>query len=161
MSQRQAEQTELVRGYLEGLPLDELVSMTISLAEDDRAVWTSLVGCARVAGGAVDTRELKKELTAVLRANGYVDWRRSREYAARAEAAIGVIRTALAAGHAAAVVELTEHAVARLDTAMNHIDDSGGYLGLICDDVQELHRLACIASSRIRPSLVAVCARSA
>lgn len=52
----------------------------------------------------------------------------------------------LDAGHAAAVVELAEHCMKRLDTALGKLDDSGGYLGAPVDRLRWLHHAACFAA---------------
>ncbi len=147
VSDRMAQETELVRAYLMDLPRDDLVALTVELAQEDRGVWTYLVGCARLTDGPLDVREMKKELTRAFRTGGFVDYRRAAGYADRAGAAVDIIRMAFDAGHVDAVIELCEHAAARLDTALNHVDDSAGYLGVVRDDVQELHRRACIEAT--------------
>jgi len=52
----------------------------------------------------------------------------------------------LSADRAADVVVLAEHVMARLDTAVNRVDDSCGYLGSVVARLQDLHHAACLAA---------------
>jgi len=47
-------------------------------------------------------------------------------------------------GHAPAVIELTEYALAQLETAIGHMDDSDGYMNDILPELQNLHHRACL-----------------
>lgn len=141
------DEDELIRRRLESLPHDELVRRLLSLAGRDGALRLALVTEAQAAEGELDLRALRKELTAQLRVtNRSYDWRYSREYAADAEEALDLLAGLLDAGHAAAVVELAEHCMKRLDTALRNLDDSGGYLATLGDRLRELHRAACLAA---------------
>ena len=49
----------------------------------------------------------------------------------------------------AAVIELTEYALAKLEDAIGDMDDSDGYMSDILPELQDLHHRACLrAQSR-------------
>lgn len=135
-----------VRAYLETRDTKDLIDRVLNLARISDEAWLGLVSEARISTGDLDIAQLKKQLTAAIRVSGYMHWRQVRFYAEQIEAIIEMLRALYGAGHAAPVVELAEHVIARLDTAMGHIDDSSGALGLVCEDVAALHLAACEAA---------------
>ncbi|MBF0182343.1 MAG: hypothetical protein HQM03_20195 [Magnetococcales bacterium] len=46
-------------------------------------------------------------------------------------------------GHAEAVIEITEHGLAVMERAMEQVDDSGGEMGMLMEQLQSLHLQAC------------------
>lgn len=137
---------EIMR-YLETLDRAVLARRLRALAERDESLRLALTAEAEAAAGSIDVRRLKKELTAQLRVTdrGY-DRRYARRYAAEAEAALDVLASLLDAGQAAVVVDLAEHCMRRLDTAIRSIDDSGGYLAAPVERLKAMHHDACLAA---------------
>jgi hypothetical protein len=123
-----------------------LVRRLLALTARDDVALMALQAEAAAALGTFDLGAFRKELTARLRVSGFVDWRGAGRYARRADAVLDVLESLLAGGRAADVVTLTEHVMARLDTAMGHIDDSGGYLQDAISRVADLHHAACVAA---------------
>ena len=144
---------EEILTYLESLPAAELARRVVRLSKDDRAAWFGLGAEAQAATGVVDVAALRREISAGMRVSGYLDWRRARDYSRKAEAILGIFEGLLGRGQSAAVVELCEHVIARLDKAMAKIDDSGGHLGYANERVETLHLEACRAA---RPDPVAL-----
>jgi uncharacterized Zn finger protein len=134
-----------LRDYLMTLEPEELVRRLLELADRDEAALTALHAEAAVAAGTFDLKAFRKVLTAELRVSGYVGWRGAAEYANRVDGLVDLLEQLLAAGRADDVVVLAEHMMARLDTAMNRIDDSGGYLGSVVPRLQDVHHAACLA----------------
>jgi len=79
----------------------------------------------------------------VIRHRNFVDYGRMPEYARGIEAVVDSLRDLLKRGHAKAVRELTGRALERMEAAMNHVDDSDGFMGGILVELQELHLSAC------------------
>ena len=144
---------EEILAYLQGLPPAELARRVLELSLDDRAALLGLRAETQAATGTLDVAALRREISSGLRVAGFVDWRRAREYARKAEAVVAILEGLLARGQGAAVVELCEHVITRLDKAMGKIDDSGGNLGYANDRVETLHLDACRAA---RPDPVAL-----
>jgi Family of unknown function (DUF6880) len=147
VSRQPSDDRELVRVYLAGLEQDELVRRLVAIADRDEGLQLGLITEARAATGTLELGTLKKELTAWLRVSSrHLTWHGSREYAHEVESALDVLDGLVAAGHAEQVVALAEHVIKRLDTALNRIDDSGGYLGLPVARIADIHLRACLAS---------------
>jgi tetratricopeptide (TPR) repeat protein len=140
------EADEVLREYLATLDRDELVGRLLAVTARDEVAVTALRTEAAAASGTFDLPEFRKELTARLRVSGFVDWRGAGRYADRVDAVLDVLQSLLAGGRADDVVTLTEHLMARLDTAMGKIDDSGGYLHGVISRVEDLHHAACAAA---------------
>ena len=137
---------ELTR-YLATLDHADLVRRLRSLSERDDSLRLALTAEAEAAAGSIDLRRLEKELTAQFRVTDRsYDRRYARRYAAEADAALDVLASLLDAGHGAAVVELAEHCMKRLDTAIRSIDDSGGYIAVPVDRLKVIHHDACLVA---------------
>jgi uncharacterized Zn finger protein len=141
-----ARSDERLREYLSGLSREQLVDRLLALASRDEVVSTSLRAQAAAAAGEFDLAGFRKELTARMRVSGFIDWRGAADYAGRVLRLLDVLEALLAAGLAAEVVGLAEHMVARLETAMRRIDDSGGHLGEVIDCLADVHHDACVAA---------------
>lgn len=140
--------------YLATLDQADLARRLHSLAQRDDALRLALTAEAEAAAGSIDVRRLKKELTAQLRVtNRSYDRRYARRYAAEADAALDVLASLLDAGHGAAVVELAEHCMKRLDTANRAIDDSGGYVRAPVERLKGIHHDACLLADPDRKKL--------
>lgn len=72
------------------------------------------------------------------------------------QAAVVPLRELLNEGHAAEVVDLAEHALARVEQVIEQVDDSDGHFGTLLDELQELHLKACRAA---KPDPEALAAR--
>jgi tetratricopeptide (TPR) repeat protein len=141
-----SEPDDVLSAYLSSLDREELVRRVLALAERDEVALMALEAEAAAAAGTFDLRAFRKELTAQLRVSGYIDWRGAGWYARRADAVLDLLESLLDGGRAGDVVTLAEHVMARLDTAMGRIDDSGGYLHGVTSRVADLHHAACVAA---------------
>jgi tetratricopeptide (TPR) repeat protein len=103
----------------------------------------------REAAAAPDVRAWRKRVTSTFAAGGrFVEYRDAPEWAAGVHDLLDDVEELLAAGHADAVMTLAEDAHRRAETALNRIDDSGGWLTDIAHRVAELHQAAV---TRARP----------
>lgn len=135
-----------LRDYLSGLSREQLVDRLLALAERDEVALTTLRAEVATAAGELDLVTFRKELTARLRIAGYVDWRGAAGYAERVHGLLDMLEALVAAGRAADVVVLAEHAMARLDTALGRIDDSNGDMAEVLERLADIHFTACIAA---------------
>jgi uncharacterized Zn finger protein len=135
-----------VLDFLGGLEHDELVRRLVALSARDEVALMALRAEAAAAAGRFDLAAFRKELTARLRISGFLDHRQAKAYAQRAEEILDVLESLLAGGRAADLIAAAEHVIARLDTALNRIDDSSGYLGSVTSRLQEIHHAACAAA---------------
>ena len=140
-----AGRTDPVGSYLTSLTKEHLVKELLALAARDPRVYRGLEIAAAALTKTVDVRALKKQLTTDLRVNGMIWGRDVAAYAQDVDDAIELIEQVLRGGASAAAIELAEHAMARLDTAIGHIDDSGGWVGGSVDRLKRVHLDACRA----------------
>ncbi len=115
---------------------------------------TSVAGASRPGGktlAAPDVRAWRKRVTSTFAAGGqFVEYRDAPEWAAGVHALLDEVEELLVAGHADAVVTLTEDAHRRAETAVGRIDDSAGWLTDITHRVAKLHQAA-VARARPDP----------
>lgn len=150
------ERPDELRAYLRAAPPERLVDLVLDLAARDPGALLRLRTEAAAAAGTVDVAALRKELTRAIAIRGFVDYRDAADYADGVDAALGALDALLAAGQPAPVVTLAEHAMARLETARNRIDDSGGEITYLAGRLRDQHLEAC---RRARPSPAALAKR--
>jgi uncharacterized Zn finger protein len=73
----------------------------------------------------------------------FIDYRGMYSYWRRADEAIDAIADLLDQGHPAAVIELSEYALRKVERGIESVDDSDGYMSMLLDRLQELHLKAC------------------
>jgi hypothetical protein len=76
-------------------------------------------------------------------------------YSRRIEDTIDSVEALLNEGHASEVIQLAEHALAAVESALGSIDDSDGYMGGILERLQELHH----SCAKAKPDLEALVKR--
>lgn len=91
----------------------------------------------------VDLAAYRRAIAKATRTGGFVDYRSASRYARRVDQVIDSVCALLDDGHASAVVQLTEYALAKLEKAIEHIDDSDGNMGDLLHGLQDLHYQAC------------------
>ncbi len=138
-----------------------VVATALTLTEPSAAATVAPAEAAAVSGpvgGAVaapDVRAWRKLVTSTFSTGGrFVEYRQVPEWAAGVHDLLDDIEELLDAGHAEAVVTLTEDAHRRAETALGHIDDSGGWLTDISHRVAGLHQVA-VARARPDPRALA------
>jgi uncharacterized Zn finger protein len=95
-----------------------------------------------------DPAALKKSLSALLRTGGFLDWRRSQDYAVGLEAPLEILESLLERDPDQCF-ELTDYVVKRLLRIYARADDSGGMIG---DRMQEFSELHARAAAKARVS---------
>jgi uncharacterized Zn finger protein len=105
----------------------------------DRLVLTT----AQRDGNAPDLAVFRGAIDKAIRHRDFVHYTQMPEYARGIEAVVDSLSDLLKRGHATEARELTEHALKQMESAMNGVDDSDGFMGGILDSLQELHLAAC------------------
>jgi uncharacterized Zn finger protein len=90
---------------------------------------------------STDPATLKKSLSALLRTGGFLDWRRSQDYALQLLAPFDILESLLERDPDPCF-ELTDYVVKRLLRIYARADDSGGMIGERMRDFAELHARA-------------------
>lgn len=135
-----------IRKHLLERDPSELVEIVLCAAAEDESLLRSLTMEAARGGGAVDVPTMKRLITAATRTGGYVRYNESHSFARGIHSAVGAIARVLGQGFPRETIELTEHALRRVERALLHMDDSAGHMRPIMDDLQSLHHAACHAA---------------
>jgi len=144
-----------IRDHLKTKSVDALAGMIVKLAEHDPALFRRLDMAAatlQADGKTLETR-LRKSFDSTIRTRGFIDYSRAPGWAADVEAALDAIADLIPDGHAGLVLGLAEHAIVRIEKAVEDIDDSDGHCTFLLNHAQEIHLAACRA---VRPDPVAL-----
>jgi uncharacterized Zn finger protein len=143
-SSTQSSPQDDLRSFLERQEKDNLIAMVLHEAANNRSMRERLqLEAARKQPSGVDIRVFRKSIANAIRTGGYVDYYAAPRFARRIHQVIDSISALFDDGHAKAVVELTEYALARLEKAIGEMDDSDGHMGEILPALCELHHRAC------------------
>jgi len=133
-----------LRSFLERQDKNDLIAIVLHEATNNRSLRERLqLEAARKQPSGVDIRVFRKSIANATRTGGFVDYYAAPRFARRIHQVIDSIAALFDDGHARAVVELTEYALARLEKAIGEMDDSDGHMGEILSALSELHHCAC------------------
>jgi uncharacterized Zn finger protein len=132
------------RIYLEAQDKAALVTFIVDQARDDERVRQRLLlQAAKKRPEGLDLTSYRAALDRAIETDGFVDYDSMHDYARRVEETIDAVEELLKEGHAAEVIELSEHALTAVEEALNSADDSDGCMRDILGRLQELHHAAC------------------
>ena len=133
-----------VSAYLESLDRARLVELVIEQAGRDDAFRERLtVRAAAAAGATIDVRERRQRVKRAFGTGRFVDYRHAPDWAFGVNEALDELEELLDVGFATEVVELAEYAHTRAEKAIQHIDDSDGWITAISARLGDLHVRAC------------------
>ncbi len=138
-----------LRPWLLEQPASTLAGYLLEAAErDDRLREKLLRAAARATARGIDLPAYRRSLDRATRTGGFIDYYGAGGYAEGVRDAVEPIREMLAdtPGQAPAIVGLVEHALRRVETALESADDSNGEIGTLLGELQELHLAACRAA---------------
>jgi uncharacterized protein DUF6880 len=137
-----------IRAHLKAKAVDSLVDMIVDLAERDPALFRKLdLAAATVQGDntALEAR-LRRAIDGATRTGRYVDYGAAAAWADEVAAALDAVAE-LASGEGAGVaLRLAEHAIDRIESAIESIDDSDGHSGALLEQARDIHVTACLAA---------------
>ena len=137
------------RAVLAAQPKETLVALLMEQAmEDDRLRQKLLLKAAKESCKDIGLNAYRNAIDEAVDVGGFVDYHGARGYARRIEEAVDSIEDLLREGRAAEVIELSEHALKAVESAMGSVDDSDGYMGGIRERLEGVHLAAC---SKARP----------
>jgi len=138
---------EDARAWLAEQDKPKLVEMLLDQAAMDAHLRERLLlQAAKAAGQDANVAAIRKAMDRATRTGGFVDYRAARDFSLGIDQVVDSIADLLKAGYAAEVIELTEHALGKVEQATMSMDDSDGYMGGILQRLQELHLEACRAA---------------
>ena len=137
---------EDLRADLAARDKDELVSLLMEQAEGSAPLRRRLeTEVASRRGGSVRLATFRKAIRDATRARGgFVPYEDAPSFARGIEDVIESIARVLEAGHAQATIEITEDALAAVEKAIEHVDDSGGEMTPLLERLQDIHHAACV-----------------
>jgi tetratricopeptide (TPR) repeat protein len=144
-----------IRAHLKSKDADALVDMIVDLAERDPALFRKLALAAAIVQGddkAVEKR-LRRAIDGATRTRSFVDYGAAAGWADEVATALDAV-DGLATGERADVaLRLSEHAIDRIERAIESIDDSDGHCGALLEQARDIHLAACRVA---RPDPVAL-----
>ncbi len=150
VSQRQTKREvteDEIRAHLMAQGKSALVELVLNHADWDSEFRDRLaLMTAQKGGKRPDLAAFRAAVDKATRRRGFVDYAKMPQYARGIEAVVDSLDNLLKHGHAEEVRELTERALRQMESAMNHVDDSDGFMGGILDRLQDLHHTACCAA---------------
>ena len=135
---------EEIRAHLMAQDKNALVELLMHYADWDSEFRDRLVlATAQKGAKPPDLAAFRAVIDKAIRHRGSVDYARMPEYARGIEAVVDSLDNLLKRDQGTEVRELTECALKQMESAMNHVDDSDGFMGGILERLQELHLAAC------------------
>jgi uncharacterized Zn finger protein len=146
---------EDARAWLMRQKKEALAEMLIEAAAEDEQLGNRLMLKAAAAKG-VNLATYHKVIDQAIGGGGFIDYHHMYDYYRGVGQAIDAIEELLEQGQAVAVVELSEYALQRIESAIEHVDDSDGYMSMLLYRLQEMHLAAC---RKARPDAEALAER--
>ena len=146
---------ENIAAHLQTIPRERLCDLLLEATDYDdilrrrlllEAAGVSRPERSRRPRSAPDLDTYRRLLREAIATADYVDYDAMPDYAQGVQEAIAPLAELLRLGHAAAVMELAEHALVELDKVSDLLDGSDGSLNAVYDDLQRDHLAACRAA---------------
>lgn len=137
-----------IREHLQQKGVEALVEMIVGLAERDPALFRKLDVAATTTRADAPTlaRRLGKAIDSATRTRGFIDYGEVGGWVARVDEVLDTLVELTSAGHATQALELAEHAIDRIEAAMEEIDDSNGECGGLLERARDIHLMAARAA---------------
>jgi uncharacterized Zn finger protein len=146
---------EEIRAHLMAQDKSALVELVLNHADWDSEFQGRLALMTAEKGEKQpDLSAFRTAIDKAIRHRGFVEYGRMPQYARGIEAVVDSLENLLKHGHAVEARDLIERALQQMESAMNHVDDSDGFMGGILERLQELH-LAAYRAAKTDPSELA------
>ncbi len=132
-----------IESYLSKRKKAELVRMIMQQAAVDGELFAMLemtVAAKTAKGGTQAMREILRSAMSI---TDFISWRDTGSYTRGIDGVMEQLKTMLNHVHAAGIMELAEYGMDLWEDNIDFIDDSDGCMGMIRDDLHELHFAAC------------------
>ncbi len=135
---------EEIRAHLMAHDKSALVELLLNHADWDSEFRDRLALMTAEKGGRQpDLAAFRAAIDKAVGRRSFVDYAKVPQYARGIEAVVDSLENLQKHGHAKEARELIERALQQMESAMNHLDDSDGFMGGILERLQELHLAAC------------------
>jgi len=145
---------EEIEAYLLTQTKEYLIELILDRAQTDEQWQQQLrlkIAANCVGGTNIDI--FRQTLRAAIAVDGYIDYNEVYDYADNIDTVLREL-AALVEQQPQVVMDLCEEAMPWLETAMNAVDDSSGYLGDTISDVESLH-LTAAQKTKLPPAILA------
>lgn len=134
-----------IREHLMGSSVEALAGMILKLAEHDAALFRRLDMAAALANEDSETLKprLRKAIDSATKTGRNIDYWQVADWAAGVDQTLDAIADLAPAGHAGLARELADHAIGRIEQAIEEIDDSDGHCGELLVRTRNIHLSAC------------------
>lgn len=139
-----------IRDHLRAQGIEVLVGMIMGLAERDSVLLRNLELAAAASDADDETlfARFRKALVEAMRTRDFIGYREAHGWAQGIEDVLDRIGDLIDRGHADIVLRLLDYFFARMEDALEHVDDSDGHAGALFAQACEIHLKA---SARVRP----------
>ena len=141
-----------IRSHLKAKSVDVLVDMIVDLAEHDAELFRKLDLAATTVQGDGKTIEarLRRVIDGATRTGTFVDYGAAASWADGVGMALDAVAELATGEHANVALKLAEHAIDRVEQAIESMDDSDGYCGALLEQARDIHLAACRTVGPIR-----------
>lgn len=144
-----------IQSYLSTQSVETLAAWLLEVAQRDEGLYQSLLLKAeRAQGGGNTEKAFRRAIDDAVRIRGFIDWQEVGAYAGNIDQVADALAELLQPDSAALLVGLAEHAIEKIENALEQIDDSNGELDGIVHRLGELHLKAC-AMAKPEPAALA------
>lgn len=144
-----------VRAWLLLQTKETLADMLMEAGVENESLDNRLTLRAAAARG-VNLATYRKVIDRAIGPDEFVDYHDMYDYWQQTDEAIDAIADLFDQSHAAAVIELSEYALGKVERGIEWVDDSDGYMSVLLDRLQALHLKAC---RKARPDAKALAER--
>lgn len=137
---------DVIRRYLEQSDPSRLVELLLEQAEWDGALHNRLYAQALQQQPQQDGKALKQLVQQAFAVRGFVDYRGMRAVLSRLYPVVDLLRDLLDSQQSLVAYELADYAMRRGLALYERVDDSDGGLGIVLQQISELHLAACRAA---------------
>ena len=135
---------EDVRSFLSRQSKEQLIELLADAAFEHevllRKLALEMAGTSRRGRALVSLRSTIED---AIEPEGYLEDGETFEYAGRLDSVAKILEDLLKKGQAPETVDLTEHALAKVEQALEQVDDSDGDVSMFIERLQEIHLAAC------------------
>lgn len=133
-----------IQNYLGAQSPETLTAWLLEIAQrDDRLYQSLLLKAERALGGDSAERAFRRAIDDAVQIHHFIDWRDVGSYAGNIDQVADALGDLLQPDSAAMLVGLAEHAIEKIESALEQIDDSNGEIGDIVPRLGEMHFKAC------------------
>jgi uncharacterized Zn finger protein len=145
-----------LRDRLAARGAEALADLLVEGALDDEYLHARLLALTADATPDSEARfhQLEHAFDVAVDPGGFVGWNEAYGFAQALAEVIDTVERQLGRGHGTEVVAFCEHALGRVETAFEYVDDSNGELGEVRERLEDLHLAAC-RESRPEPRALA------